>query len=112
MVKAIEQIRRDLNTLTDKVIAVRQSLEGVYVDYLDVLGTSIEKQFILASFQLCTQVYPDNLLALSYDQKQELQQSLRLLAKQTHTDLCRIPTEPEHQEPGDATQICMGLLGE
>ncbi|AFY37610.1 hypothetical protein Lepto7376_1255 [[Leptolyngbya] sp. PCC 7376] len=98
MVKAIEQIRRDLNILTDKVTIVRQKLDGVYADYLETLGTSIEQQLVLASFQLCTHVYPDNLLTLSYDQRQQMQQDLRLIAKQTHEDLCRILTEPEQLE--------------
>ena len=95
MVKAIERIRRDLNTLIDKVMNVRQNLNTVYGDYLDALGTSLEKQLVLAGFQLSTQVYPENLLALSYDQREKLQQQLRAIAAESHGDLCRILTEPD-----------------
>lgn len=101
MVKAIEQIRRDLNTLTDKVCTVRQSLRDVYADYLAVLGTSLERQLVLAGFQLCTHVYPDNLLALSYDQRQKMQQDLRQIAKQTSLELGRILIETEAQDEED-----------
>lgn len=95
MAKTIEQIRRDLNTLTDKVMIVRQTLQTVYGDYLDILGRSLEKQLVLAGFQLATQVYPENLLALSYDQRENMQQQLRSLAQTAHRDLCRIPHEPD-----------------
>ena len=95
MVKAIEQIRRDLTTLTDKVTTIRQSLQDIYGEYLDTLGGSLEKQLVLAGFQLATQIYPENLLALSYDQREKMQQQLRRIAQDTHADLCRILTEPD-----------------
>ncbi len=101
MVKAIEQIRRDLNTLTEKVCTVRQSLRDVYADYLAVLGTSLERQLVLAGFQLCTHVYPDNLLALSYDQRHKMQQDLRQIAQQTNLELGRILTEAEAPDEDD-----------
>ncbi|OKH18715.1 hypothetical protein [[Limnothrix rosea] IAM M-220] len=113
MVKAIEQIRRDLNTLTEKVCTVRQSLHEAYADYLTVLGTSLERQLVLAGFQLCTHIYPDNMLALSYDQRQKMQQDLRQIAKQTNLELGRVLTDleqPEEQEEEEAILLSETII--
>ncbi|MBV5261797.1 hypothetical protein FLX56_25625 [Synechococcus moorigangaii CMS01] len=80
MVKAIEQIRRDLTVISERVSVVRETLAAVYDDYLNCLGEHLKRHLILASYQLCTQVYPQKFLQLSYGQRQTLQADLRTLS--------------------------------
>lgn len=98
MVKAIEQIRRDLTTVTERVTTVKQALETVYADYLNALGESIKRQLVLAGYQLCTQIYPQTFLKLSYRQRQGIQQELRLLSDQAHQKLQRLLSEESELE--------------
>lgn len=102
MVKAIEQIRHDLHKITERVAQVKQKLETCYDDYLDSLGLSLERQLVLAAYQLCTRVYPQNFLELSYDQREKMQQQLRQMGQEIHGNLCTILTDPPPAEPEPA----------
>ncbi|NJN73880.1 MAG: hypothetical protein HC799_14240 [Limnothrix sp. RL_2_0] len=99
MVKAIEQIRQDLHKITDRVAQVKQNLETCYEDYLDGLGLSLERQLIMAAYQLCTRVYPQNFLQLSYAQREKMQQQLRHMGQEIHGNLCTVLTDPPPAEP-------------
>ena len=81
MARSIQQIQQDLQTLEEKVAEFTQELKSLYSKYLDQLGQSTGQQLILASYQLCTQIYPESFLRLSLNQRQQLQQSLRSLGK-------------------------------
>ncbi len=81
MPRSIQQIKQDLANLEKTVTEVGQELQGVYDRYLDLLSKSVQKQLILASYQLCTQVYPESFLRLSLDRRQKLQQTLKNLGK-------------------------------
>lgn len=87
MVKAIEQIRQDLDVLTERTAKIKHALTTVYTGYLEVLGQGIKRQLVLSCFQLCTQIYPQGFLKLSYSQRQKLQQELRQLGNQTSEQL-------------------------
>lgn len=94
MVKAIEQIRRDLNTISERVSVVQEILTAVYNDYLHCLGDSLKRHLVLASYQLCTQIYPQKFLQLSYGQRQALQEELRTLSAELQTQLHRLLSTP------------------
>ena len=79
MARTIQQIQQDLQTLEEKVAEFARELKSLYSKYLDQLGQSTGQQLILASYQLCTQIYPESFLRLSLNQRQQLQQSLRSL---------------------------------
>ena len=81
MARSVQQIEQDIQTLEQTVAEFTQELDSLYSRYLEQLGQSIEQQLILASYQLCTQIYPDSFLDLSLNQRQELQKSLRSLPK-------------------------------
>ncbi|MGB2927167.1 MAG: hypothetical protein WBB82_17845 [Limnothrix sp.] len=104
MVKATAQIRTDLTKITDRVTSLKHTLEELYTGYLDSLGASFERQLVLASYQLCTRVYPQKFLELSYDQRQKMQQALRQIGQETHATLSRVLTNPPPEEP-DATEL-------
>ncbi|MDY6784235.1 MAG: hypothetical protein SW833_17085 [Cyanobacteriota bacterium] len=109
MTRSTQQIEGDLAELSEEVAALAEKLYGSYARYLKVLGQSIQKQLILASYQLCTQTYPEAFLALSLNQRQTLQQKIRQLGKQGQERLLlaleggdRASEEVEENVEGDA----------
>ena len=87
MVRSVEQIERDIAALEQMLVGTADEFYSVYSGYLTALGQATKQQLILASYHLCTQGYPQQFLRLSFNQRQQLQQSLRQLAKQAQTNL-------------------------
>lgn len=81
MTKSIQKIKQDLENLESKVAEAADELQNLYGNYLDSLSKSVKQQLILASYQLCTQIYPESFLRLSLNNKQKLQQQIRAIAK-------------------------------
>lgn len=97
----IQQIKQDLEALEQIVTEVSEQMQQLYTNYLEILSNSTQKQLILASYQICTQIYPESFLKLSLNQRQKLQQSLRKLGKETQSKLPDLQTaqfspEAEH----------------
>jgi hypothetical protein len=84
---SIQQIKQDLDALEQNVAEISEEIQKLYAHYLNVLGDSLQKQLILASYQICTQIYPESFLRLSLSQRQKLQQNLRQLSKEIKTKL-------------------------
>jgi hypothetical protein len=87
MARSIQQIKQELVVLEEAVAHLALELRKLYRQYLELLSQSVRQQLILASYQICTQVYPENFLKLSFSEKQTLQASLRKLATQLQADL-------------------------
>ena len=87
MVSKIQQVRQELEALERTVAETADQLQTTYNDYLDLLGDSAEKQLILAVYQLCTQVYAESFLKLSFSQRQKLQEKLRQIGKKIKPEL-------------------------
>jgi hypothetical protein len=87
MVRPVEQIEQELAKLDQAVGAIAQEFHDTYTPYLVALGKAVRQQLILASYHICTHGYPEQFLRLSLHQRQELQRSLRQLAKQTQAQL-------------------------
>ncbi|MBD3881390.1 hypothetical protein IFO70_06450 [Phormidium tenue FACHB-886] len=87
MVRPIQQIEQELTVLDQSVAAIATEFQKAYSQYLTVLSQAVRQQLILASYHLCTHGYPEQFLALSLSQRQDLQQALQHLAKQTQTEL-------------------------
>ena len=87
MVRPVQQIEQELQALDRSVSAIAIEFQDTYRQYLAVLGKAVRQQLILASYHLCTRGYPNQFLQLSVSQRQDLQQSLQRLAKQTQTQL-------------------------
>ena len=103
MAKSIQQIQQDLQTLEEKVAEFAQELQSLYGEYLDQLGRATEQQLILASYQLCTQIYPESFLRLSLNQRQNLQQSLRNLGKDIKPSL--LDSLKNLEQPEEETNV-------
>lgn len=95
MGRSISQIQQELEAIEEKVIELGEELQTLYDRYIDRLSNSVQKQLILAGFQLCTQIYPEAFVAMSLAQRQQLQQSLRQLGKEIEPLLAQKPTAEE-----------------
>ncbi|MFM7424675.1 MAG: hypothetical protein ACKO7W_06760 [Elainella sp.] len=87
MVKAVAQLEQELAALDQTVAALAQAFHEAYQQYLSALGRATRQQLILASYHICTRGYPEQFTALSFQDQQTLQQTLRQLAKQAETEL-------------------------
>ncbi|MBE9222373.1 hypothetical protein IQ215_06650 [Cyanobacterium stanieri LEGE 03274] len=77
MAKSIKQLRSDLAVLDTEVRLLAGELYGLYQLYVEHFFPVLGKQLVLASYQICTQKYPDCFLALSYQQKVDLQRKIK-----------------------------------
>ena len=106
MVLSIGQVQQELAEIKKNVVKSSQELETLYDQYIFSLTESVQKQLILAIYQLCTQVYPEEFVALSLTQKQSLQQSIRKLGQDMTSLLAQKPTaEDLSQEQTDLDLI-------
>ncbi|MEP0869533.1 hypothetical protein NDA01_06945 [Trichocoleus desertorum AS-A10] len=87
MVRSVEQIERDIAALEQMLAGTADEFYSVDSGYLAALGQAVKQQLILASYHLCTQGYPQQFLRLSFNQRHQLQQSLKQLAKQAQETL-------------------------
>jgi DNA repair exonuclease SbcCD ATPase subunit len=81
MARSIQQIKNELVLIEEAVKNTSTELFDVNVKYLDLLGKLAAKQLVFSTYQLCTQVYPDSFLKLSYDRREKLQQNIKSLGK-------------------------------
>ena len=95
MARAIERIEKDINDLKEAIRAIAQELNLAYIRYINILGSALQKQLILASYYLCTQGYPDEFLNLSLNQRQKLQQGIRKFSQQAAKELISYIQPPE-----------------
>ena len=87
MARAIERIEQDLAALEDAIALLREEFYKSYSQYLNILGQVLRRQLILASYQVCTHGYPESFLNLSFNQRQQLQQSIQQLGKKAQEQL-------------------------
>ncbi|NER94598.1 MAG: hypothetical protein F6J86_12280 [Symploca sp. SIO1B1] len=92
MIRPVEQIEQDLVVLEEKLVLLTQELQSTYSQYLTLLGQTVRQQLIMASYQVCTQGYPESFLALSLSNRQQLQQQIKELAQQAQE---RLLSDPE-----------------
>jgi hypothetical protein len=83
----VERIEQDLAALEEAIALLKVDFQSTYEQYLKLLGQAVRQQLILASYQICTQGYPESFLGLSFSQKQNLQQAVRTLGKQVQDKL-------------------------
>jgi hypothetical protein len=83
----IERIEQDLAALLEAIALLKVDFSSTYGQYLKLLGQAVRQQLILASYQICTQGYPESFLALSFNQRHNLQQAIRKLGGEVQTQL-------------------------
>ncbi len=81
MAKSLQQIRQDLADFEEKTTQLSLELNHLYRNYLEALSQSIKQQLILACYHICTQIYPEKFLKLSFSKREKLQNNLRQLGQ-------------------------------
>lgn len=87
MVREIKQIETELEALNSQGSAIAQQLEAVTLEYVDVLGETLQQQLIFSVYQICTQEYPQAFLNLSLSEQQALQNKVRSLGQEAQNNL-------------------------
>ncbi len=102
MTKSIQHLKQELDSTKSAVGEIAVELQDRYRSYLDSLSQSVKQQLILASYQICTQFYPQSFLDLSLSSKQDLQQTLRQFGIDIQPELLKIVDQQELEpEPND-----------
>jgi hypothetical protein len=87
MTVSLEQIDQDLEGLRATAQALTQSGQRYYQAYLKLLGRAVRQQMVMATYHVCTQIYPDSFLQLSASERLRFQAKLKQLAQQTDAAL-------------------------
>jgi hypothetical protein len=82
MPKSFQQIRQDLKVFEEKTKELALELNQLYSNYLKILSNSAQQQLILACYHICTQIYPEQFLKLSFSKRETLQNNLRQLCQE------------------------------
>ena len=110
MARSIQQIKQDLETLQKTVAEAATELQQLYNDYLQVLSQSVKQQLVLASYQLCTQIYPESFLKLSFKQRQQLQEKIREISQELAEFLQQLNNIEQNKSSPEQTEL--NLLAE
>ncbi|HBB31826.1 MAG TPA: hypothetical protein DDZ80_07460 [Cyanobacteria bacterium UBA8803] len=104
MARAIERIEQDLAALENAIALLATEFHASYSQYLTVLGQAMRQQLMLAAYQVCTQGYPESFLGLSFNERQQLQQSLRKLVGEAQEQLLSSLEDPNHLSETDSQE--------
>ncbi len=113
MSKSIKQLRNDLTTLSAEVHNLANQLKEAYDQYLTNFVEAVGRQLIVASYQICTQRYPESFLSLSYNTRVKLQENLKNIGNLFKAQLGKAISEIEidNQELNKSFQIIFIKLG-
>ncbi|QZZ19276.1 hypothetical protein J5X98_17990 [Leptothermofonsia sichuanensis E412] len=104
----VERIEKDLAAMHEAIADLANEFHKAYSEYLTLLGQAVRQQLILACYHVCTQGYPERFLRLPYNQRYELQQTLRRLAYQTQEELLaqlHPPVVPAELSPSGSSEF-------
>ncbi|OCQ94640.1 hypothetical protein BCD67_03985 [Oscillatoriales cyanobacterium USR001] len=99
-----ERIEREIAGVEEAIASLTIEFYNIYNGYLTVLGQATKKQLILACYHICTQVYPDSFIKLSFNQRQKMQQSLRKLAI-ANSEKLQLLLKPEEEELEESEEV-------
>ncbi len=93
--KSFQKINKEKKELEKKSTQLLTELNSIYRNYLKLLGSTLNKQLILAVYQICTHIYPESFLRLSNDQRKEFQEKIKELCKSSESELLSYITFPQ-----------------
>lgn len=77
MARSQQQLQSERQELIQQTATLQATLVDRYAGYCQSLGESAQKQLIVAAYQICTQIYPESFLKLTFNQRDKLQAQLR-----------------------------------
>jgi len=87
MSRSLTGIEEKISKIETDTTEFFQEFQHFYRQYLKLLSYCIEQQLILAAHHICTEIYPDAFLRLTFNQRQRLQDRLRKLGREFESDL-------------------------
>ncbi|MDJ0510228.1 MAG: hypothetical protein QNJ64_13380 [Crocosphaera sp.] len=110
MAKSLQKIRQEIEKLEKQSRDFFTELNKIYKDYLQALHLSVKKQLILAVYQVCTQIYPEAFLKLSYSKREKLQAKIRELCQPLESQLLTYITFPQPSPTATITEQILTQL--
>jgi len=105
MSRSLTGIEEKISKIETDTTEFFKEFQHFYRQYLKLLSYCIEQQLILAAHHICTEIYPDAFLRLTFNQRQRLQDRLRKLGREFEADLfvflknqAELLIEPEESE--------------
>ncbi|WP_404787969.1 hypothetical protein [Altericista sp. CCNU0014] len=86
----LEQLHREMSQLRKTTAEVGQELRQVLAEYFAVLSRSVQKQIVMSSFHLCTEVYPEAFLERSVFERETLQKNIRQAGREISDSLATL----------------------
>ena len=110
MAKSLQKIRQEIEKLEKQSREFFTKLNKTYKDYLEALHLSIKKQLVVAVYQVCTQIYPEAFLKLSYSKREKLQGRIRELCQPLESQLLAYITFPQPSPTATITEQILTQL--
>lgn len=111
MAGKIHQLKQEVAALEEKTKEFVDLFRNRYQAYLELLSEAASKHLILASYQVCTQKYPQEFLKLSYSQRQKLQESIKQIGKNSKDKLLELLTKKHSKIKREINILEEMLLG-
>lgn len=105
MAKAINIIKKDLVNLEEKVGQLFREIYHLYSQYIELLSRSVRRQLMVACYQICTQIYPESFLNLSFDERYKLQENLKQIGKEIEAQLLFYLASPDNSSTENNLKI-------
>lgn len=93
---SLETVEQEVLALQELLMGAVQQMRQLYDTYLEVLAPIARQQLITVSYQVCTQVFPEQFLTLEEGDRQNLQRQIHQLALSLEAAILRL--QPRRQE--------------
>ncbi|ACB50054.1 unknown [Crocosphaera subtropica ATCC 51142] len=110
MAKSLQKIKQEIEKLEQQATEFFTELNELYKRYLEALNVSVKKQLILAVYEICTKIYPEEFLQLSYSQREKLQETIRELCKPLESKLLAYISFPQPTPTATITEQILTQL--
>ncbi len=110
MAKSLQKIRQEIEKLEEQSREFFTELNKIYKDYLETLYLSIKKQLVIATYQVCTHIYPEAFLKLSYSKREKLQGKIKELCQPLESQLLAYITFPQPSPTATITEQILTQL--
>jgi hypothetical protein len=109
----LEQLNQEMGQLRKTTSEVGLELRQILTEYFAVLARSVQRQVVMSSFHLCTEVYPEAFLERSVFERETLQRSFRQVSRDmTEALATALQTFQELELEGEADPILVLELWE
>jgi len=98
MVRSVETLNTEIKALETATLELGKTFQTLYGEYLQALGRAVKQQAVLATYHLCTQIYPDPFLELSVADRERLQQGVKVLGQQAAAGLVALGQSTENED--------------